>query len=187
MSKAELLEIAKPLICNKEVAKSFVDGVKTQTRRLPKDNGTRYKKGDILWIREPARIEFTFVRDGINMMDYRYLSDSGGTHRSKIPKKHLLKRWMVNNKGVPNGCIKEMARMFYRVIDVQYEKLNEMPHTYVSYEAEGIAFEDENGVPKLLDDMLQDWRTLWNSTAPKGRKWEDNPLVEVYQLEKINI
>jgi len=27
--------------------------------------------------------------------------------------------------------------------------------------------------------------TLWNSTAPKGYKWEDNPYVFVYEFEKV--
>jgi len=36
MTKKQLLEISKPLICNIEVAKAFVEKRKTQTRPLPK-------------------------------------------------------------------------------------------------------------------------------------------------------
>jgi hypothetical protein len=29
------------------------------------------------------------------------------------------------------------------------------------------------------------WINLWNSTAPKGYKWEDNPYVFVYEFERV--
>ena len=41
--------------------------------------------------------------------------------------------------------------------------------------------------PEFISDKpIKDWWiSLWNSTAPKGYKWEDNPYVFVYEFERV--
>lgn len=42
------------------------------------------------------------------------------------------------------------------------------------------------GFPRDKDDLFKWMRELWNSTAKKGYKWEDNPYVFVYEFERLN-
>ena len=38
---------------------------------------------------------------------------------------------------------------------------------------------------KNVNGAICSFRTLWNSTAKDGYKWEDNPYVFVYEFERI--
>jgi hypothetical protein len=91
-------------------------------------------------------------------------------------------KWIKNCEGVPNGCIKEMARMFYRVTEVRYQELQNISIDEIIEEGFEPAYRTQG---EDRDSGYEWWEDTWNATAPKGKKWEDNPLVEVYKLEEI--
>ena len=199
MNRNELLDISKPLICNTEVAKCFVDNRKTETRRLPKSETSdpRYKVNDILWVREPARV--TICHSLTDEISYRFLVDGkhGEQFTLKIPTRFINRKkkeddtlsprlpiWIIEEKGIPNGCIKEMARMLYRVIYVKYQELQFITIDEIIEEG-FIPASRTQGEDR--DSAYEWWEDMWDKTAPKGKKWGDNPLIEVYGLERIEV
>ncbi|MCK9549477.1 hypothetical protein [Aquamicrobium sp.] len=91
---------------------------------------------------------------------------------------------------------KKHARIFLKVTNVRGEKLQDM----ILYDIikEGFPF-DSNVSPRAMkhikatdrlwneqeSSMVQWWIKLWNSTAKDGYKWEDNPLIPIYDFERI--
>lgn len=140
---------------------------------------SKWKVGDILWVREPASVNgynFAYI-DGAQMR-CNYGSD-GKTVNVKIPDRFKSKisdfgyaKWIEKCQGIPNGCIKEMARTFLKVVNVRVERLQQIG--WDGIRAEGVVSETQ-------------WIRLWNKTAPKGYKWEDNPYVFVYEFEKVEV
>ena len=161
-TKQELLKIAKQMIVNLEVAKTM--DKKSQTRRVIPfkiytdannaitaysdtknmrsvkatiDNILQrsvWKKGDILWVREPVKIieHLPVGNYGTRWHDcdsamYQYLSDGGIGILLEIPERFKkIPKWIESCKGVPNGCIKEMARTFLVVTNVKVERLKDI-------------------------------------------------------------
>lgn len=168
---------------------------------------SKYKIGDILWAREPAKV---LNSHGDKYMTVEYLSD-GFITTLEYPERFAssLPRWIAECKGVPNGCIKEMARFFLKVTNVRVEQLHDISDDDCLKEGinsfgggqiadTGDYFETEYfiGEEKLSEDEMYyenetfeeaylAFANLWNSTAPKGYKWEDNPYVFVYEFERV--
>lgn len=149
----------------------------------------RYQIGETIWVREPAKIVIhtidcngewfrtiaEYIADGKQIdLDYDDIASD--------------KKWFQNCQGIPNGCIKEMARIFLKVTNVRVERIRNIcikdmiregyPHISVKeYEDRGTISDQEN---------ITEWfKNLWNKTAPKGYKWEDNPYVFVYEFERV--
>jgi len=218
--KQELLKKAnKCFIFNKEVAKLMPN--KTMTRRviqqkilneydLDKCIGITYSKsllslapykvGDIVWGREPARVvnysqdlvemTFKYADENIDTIEIpeRFLKDYGWDSQK------IKSKWILNKKGIPNGCIKEMARYFYKITSVRVEKLQDISDEDCI--KEGIEVEPES--LEWYKDYLVDYdnfnikfpkesfNSLWDKTAKKGvNDWDSNPYVWVIEYEKI--
>lgn len=152
---------------------------------------SQYQVGDVLWVREPVKV--TKACNDTLKMEFEYLSD--GTKKIiDIPKKYLDEYDFIKNNcflaklnqlhydkayiGVPNGCLKEMARIFLKVTNVRVERLQDI--TTMDIQKEGI---DILGLTQNL--IYQKWEILWDSTAKKGYRLEDNPFVFVYEFERI--
>ena len=147
-----------------------------------------YKVGRTYWGREPAKVTDHIINENSGAIYYQY-SDSEDVNVINLPKKFRGSKWVLNHQGVPNGCIKEMARNFYKIKSVRLELLQE------------ISWEDakKEGVNKILDyndvhpeigmpssDYITPFKTLWNSTAKAPYRWEDKPFyVWVTEYEKI--
>jgi hypothetical protein len=204
----EVIANAKQMIVNLEVAKTM--DRKTNTRRLIKNilptdclelkqkdgqtylkvtyqNGVyreekpQYKVGEVYWIREPVQV--TRCDDILRQYDYKFVADGKNVYQANIPPKYIAGQnriisanWIKNLHRVPNGCIKQMARTFVKITNVRVERLQDITNQDLIFE--GYHFEDEQ-------DVKVWWEELWNSTAPKGYKWEDNPYVFVYEFERI--
>lgn len=208
----------KPMMVNLEVAKTMP--FKTQTRRLD----TKWKVGDVLWVREPAKVDICFTEE----FYFRYLSDDDEYKLFTMPipnrliKDGFVVDWMVHCNGIPNGCIKEMARTFLRVVDVREEFLQDITEEDAIKEGVSLFSKDLSGSKQMYENYTRgkdkyeflsnvydqdrikrdfvnmhglgwlrhavtSFATLWNSTAPKGKKWEDNPKVKVITFEHIKI
>lgn len=153
---------------------------------------SKYKTGDILWVREPARInneydgnlDFTYLADNMEItipMPYRLYKDVGNGFLD-------LPEWIFKNRGVPNGCIKEMARIFLKVTNVRVERLCDISDDDCQKE----------GARPSVDGNAKDWkynengwhrtfRQIWDKTAQEGYKWEDSPYVFVYEFERMGV
>lgn len=220
-TKQELLEAAKQMVVNLEVAKNM--GRKSQTRRLPKgknaqvllknlfnnynnysydsfiESESQWKIGDVLLVREPAKtIRSVFREMDKNVaLKYKYLSD-GEVRWINLPEriKNGSSWFTERERGIPNGCIKEMARTFLIVTNVRVERLQDIE--YEDTLAEGFPvgeyelkkekthLNDTHGEVDYEEDCALEWFiNLWDRTAPIGYKWEDNPCVFVYEFEKV--
>jgi len=154
----------------------------------------KYQKGEIIWVREPVKI--TRCDNILRQYDYKYLADNANKYQVDIPERfiyHPLKadiecrsfpKWIQYSQGIPNGCIKEMARIFLKVTNVRVEKLESI--SYEDIVAEGFdvtLFDGTKG--QLKKEAKKWWINLWNKTAPKGYKYGDDVYVFVYEFERV--
>ena len=220
-SKQQLLEIAKPLVVNQTVAKLLKH--KTMTRRVVSNyliystkhdcieyqnkNGavdvsttkefidyvSKYKVGDIIWIREPAKIIHYSPAGNYggaeldDCADVQYLGDGEiFYHWDDFPEN--TKSWLWDCKGIPNGCCKSLARYFYKITSIKVERLQDISDEDIKKEGIDKWREYLETVPDF-DESLTDrelFEVLWNATAKKPYKWEGKPFVFVYEYELEN-
>ena len=176
----------KSIIFNTEMVKAILDGRKTQTRRLIKNN----KKGGLLENRG------YFYRDKFSYNATNNFDDFGKNKIVKLCSKYQAGDILyVKEKCVdeyPNGfcfrqdyeleewndknltkqwCNNINARIFLRVTNARVERLQDM-NMY-----------EETGSLNIFKHKK--YYDNWNSTAKDGYKWEDNPYVFVYEFERI--
>ena len=182
---------------NKDV--ELVNGIIEIHTTLARKISSKYKVGDVLWVREPVKV--TKACNDTLKMEFEYLSD--GTKKIiDIPKKYLDEYDFIKNNcflaklnqlhydkayiGVPSGCLKEMARIFLKVTNVRVERLQDIEFCDVF--KEGIELIQTDGSNKACGDRnlkaFNNFVNLWNSTVKDGYKWEDNPYVFVYEFER---
>jgi len=209
MTKQELLQQTKGYFSvNRDVSKLLPN--KTMTRRVIKNYDqniikaiwenitvtnskteqnfikkySKYKIGDVLWLREPVKIA---EHDGEFGSWIKYLSDNTKKYIC-ISDKYANKKWFLKCQSIPNGCLKEMARYFIKITDVKVERLQDIKPKDIY--KEGYLFaKTEHSLKEININYNKAYKwfiNLWNSTAPKDYKWEDNPFVFVYEFEYIN-
>jgi len=191
----------KPILFNTEMVRAILDGRKTQTRRVIKSKTVRaspftpsgledrhgaeikakYEVDDTLWVREPSRV----VENNYLTFDAQYLADKEFMWGLAVPERFIsdngdFPKWLTKCQGIPNGCIKEMARIFLKVTDVRVERLQDISHDDVYAEGFPIDYYEKGG-----ENFRHWWIDLWNSTSKDGYKWEDNPYVFVYEFERV--
>ena len=192
---------SKPILFNTKMVKAILDGRKMQTRRVfsktqlkyfdyaqklgemsSLDNlhendfayilqFSQYKVGDVLWVREPAKVKSPPIAT-CKKLTFKYLADNKITEIYLDDDFDYSKKWIQKCQGVPNGCIKLMARIFLKVTNVRVERLQDM-NMY-----------EETGSLNIFKHKK--YYDNWNSTAKDGYKWEDNPYVFVYEFERIH-
>jgi hypothetical protein len=100
---------------------------------------SQYKVGDVLWVREPAKVKSPPIAT-CKKLTFKYLADNKITEIYLDDDFDYSKKWIQRCQGVPNGCIKEMARIFLKVINVRVERLQDI--SSIGYEKEGYKWED---------------------------------------------
>jgi len=150
----------------------------------------KHKVNDILWIREPAKvliyedydahfeITYKFADGTVNSLTMEILINEYGLKDYEFENKYLSKKYMEQLKGIPNGCLKEMARYFVKIIDVRVERLKDISDEDII--REGVDIYDCD-----CHKLTNTFKNLWNSTAKAPYKWEDNPYVFVYEWEYL--
>ena len=143
----------------------------------------KYKVGDILYVREPAKVVSPPV-ETCKKLTFKYLADNKTTEIFLDNDFDYSKKWIQRCQGVPNGCLKEMARIFLKVTNVRVERLQDISVRDIEKESgwrrEIYSYSNKNKA------FLRDYCDFWNSTAKDGYRWEDNPYVFVYEFERIH-
>ena len=159
----------------------------------------KYKVGDVLWVREPAKV--IEINDYQDCFTFKYLADNKEETLSYLDKWEnkdgmTVPRWVENCQGVPNGCIKEMARIFLKVTNVRVERLqNISDEDCLKDGIENVTNYNPIELHRKFDTFRFNgccynsakyaFKNIWNSTAKDGYRWEDNPYVFVYEFERI--
>lgn len=146
---------------------------------------SKYKVGDILYVREPVKVMSPPI-ESCRKMSLKYLADNLYADIVLDKEFDISKKWIQRCQGVPNGCIKKMARIFLKVINVRVERLQDVLVQDIIREGYYNPDCTNHSKPHYFADMAKKWWiNLWNSTAKDSYKWEDNPYVFVYELERI--
>jgi len=165
---------------------------------------SKYQKGDIVWVREPVKVSHvgfdsfyftaTYLADGKEIkIDtpkrfVKYAIESDTLELIKSPK------WLDEGKGIPNGCIKEMARIFLKITDVRVERLQDISHEDILKEGVVVNTHSLEKYRKTYEEFDLsvreaydlEFEELWSKTAPEGYRWDDNPYVFIYEFERVN-
>lgn len=197
----------KPILFNTEMVKAILDGRKTQTRRvvnkeylgladidgnniyIEDEDGNhfnilettwaKYKVDDILYVRETFGSQQRTRYGGVGEFlvykaDYSNTLYHEGRHTTKKSDEVKWKPSIFMPK--------KYARIFLKVTNVRVERLQDI----ILDDIEKEGFNKSTGFfLHDLDNALDWWINLWNSTAKDGYKWEDNPYVFVYEFERV--
>lgn len=198
----------KPILFNTEMVIAILDGRKTVTRRVIKqqpthprfnnigwlgfDDGHGYKMrqpyhpGDILYVRETWRIVDYLDKASLK---FEYLADgkvSGFIDFTNLRLKKFLK-YISSKKWCPSLFMpKEAARLFLRVTNVSVARLQDITEDEIIKEGLGREPLDEVG-SDFFRGMFSD---LWDSTIKKADLdeygWDANPWVWEIEFERIS-
>jgi hypothetical protein len=192
----------KPILCNTEMVRAILEGLKTVTRRVVKPQPVHesgfWKLGGAAWsdnLREitPFPCHTLYNRAPYHPRDILYVRETwtvwDGNYEYKADVDDGYGPFCSNCTidictGYCNSVLKwrpsihmprEAARIFLRVTDVRVERLQEMPPYDIAFE----------GFRKQKDFIA-----LWNSTIkPSDRAiygWDANPWVWVIEFERIS-
>lgn len=208
MTREEILQIAKPILFNTQMVWAILDNRKKATRRIAKgiipfdDKGVYFnvfrrgewsgpmtkeqvieeyapcKVGDYLYVRETW---CNINKPGIEP-DYYYFADT------RICEDYMPSEWTWRPSiHMP----KQAARIFLRVTDVRFERLQDINGHGVL--AEGVDNGKSNPAMESRWENMQRmaFSELWNSTIPKKNLkkygWNANPWVWVIEFERIMV
>lgn len=145
-----------------------------------------YKCGDTLWVREPAKVE-SF--DGQNIHFWHQATRSN-EHSITLPDrfKENIPNWILKCQGVPNGCIKEMARTFIIITGLKVEKLTDISKEDALKEGVILSMQNEyiHHDTHIKECYKEAFEKLWESVNGRGSWMRDkDKYVVVYDLFKV--
>ena len=148
-----------PIAMCDEMVRALLDGRKTETRRIKKDDKPPYAPGDLLWVKEMLQRD---TIDGIA----RY------TRHNEPVIPFLCWRWkrdVLPSRFMP----KEAARLWLRVLEIGAGRMSDMRN-------EDFAAEGFSGFTRM-----NQFQNLWNRLHAKpGERWAENPWVWVIRFER---
>ena len=208
IERKEILSKAKSILFNTEMVRAILDGRKTVTRRIVKNNpeectskvvngvckicddkGGFYLPDDYVKVRSPYQVgDILYVRETWSEVETVYgvpyyiynADDKNGMHSSKSN----FSRWFPSIH-MP----KEAPRNFPRVTNVRVERLQDI--TPEQIDAEGCkeyAYSAKTG--ELLPSKPTWFKIKWDSTIKKSDLdkygWNANPFVWTIEFERID-
>lgn len=163
----------------------------------------KYKKNEVIGVREPVEITNFIDTDSYAELSFKYIADDvlGSISSDNKEEYELMdffeeklygKEWVKAGARVPYGCFSEMIRIFLKITDIKIEKLQDISYESIMDEGCDIDImncisQDGTSQEECINHNVRCWyKKVWNKTAPKGYKWEDNPDVFVYTFEVVN-
>ena len=143
-----------------------------------------------LWVRESVRLNYTSLKRKKRAGIFEYMADGTETDWIVIPSR--LKCLTMGHK-VPNGCFKELARIFLGITDIRVEMVQDI--TLEDIVAEGIRLPRENmrsasimTEKGILESMAKPAFTEpWDSINKKrGYGWSGNPFCWVISFRRVD-
>ena len=174
---------------------------------------SKHKKGDILWVREPVQVtdcNHLLEDSSVCRLEYKYKSDKDWERRiaekMDLPERLFTDignppKWALNRQSIPNGCIKEMARIFLRVTNVRVERLQDISDedclaegikqglidlykNYIDYTKGFIADKSYEFYGRNFSGIQMSFFTLISSIS--GEEFlQSNPYMFVYEFERV--
>lgn len=206
--REELLLKAKPILFNTKMVRAILDGRKTVTRRIVKNNpeectskvvngvckicddkGGFYLPDDYVKVRSPYQVGgILYVRETWYYETfYEDTDDITDLPFGNCSWRYVYKADRPNYPVIPDHwhpsihMPKEAARIFLRVTDIRIERLH--PMVLEDLEAEGL-----NTVCGLYV-TTSNFADLWDSTIKKSDidkyGWAANPFVWVIEFERV--
>lgn len=177
----------KPILFSTTMVQAILEGSKTTTRRVMNPQPSsgirisvfvisgladghgrelkpRYLPGDVLWVRE------TWAKN-TDFADKSLVTPDGFIYKA-TGEYHMGMKWR------PSIFMpKEAARIFLRVTDAGYQRLQDINSDGI--ENEGVNVEGLN----TGEEYRYAWKTLWDGiNAERGYGWDQNPWVWVYRF-----
>jgi len=189
---------ARPILFQSEMIRAILDGRKTQTRRVIKDEPVLSmaeitdkhclfrcpygQPGDLLWVRE------TYCLDG--QLDNIKPSEGDKTEPVYYPANEMIRqpscRMLAVGKTRPSIHMPRWAnRITLEITNIRVERLQDISDD--DAQAEGIEQKytcicPNNGIYATENDVYDDFRNLWQSINGDD-SWEQNPWLWVIEFK----
>lgn len=201
-----------PIHFNQDMVRALLEGRKSQTRRpiknqdyIPVDYDSwgdearaavarqfaRYTVGGLLYVRE--RVQYLGVDSTTNKHLFGYVADRKEIQLDRLPSRIKPIKFL---NCVPNGCFKELARIWLKVTGIRVERVQDISPAdcicegiietqvqvgrHFDLQPLYVAFPDKDGG---FRSAVEAFECLWQSCYPES--WERNDHVFVYDFERI--
>jgi hypothetical protein len=182
----------RPILFNTQMVKAILNGQKTQTRRILKQDAPCPfgQAGDRLWVRETwANIDTAPTWNGASMCE-----ESQNVYRADFGPEPVDWNWRPSIH-MPRAA----SRITLEITGIRVERLNDISKSDAV--AEGIEsfrpvpgdgpaetiykdYTGKNAVPYFITDPRESFRTLWESINAPG-SWGKNPWVWVIDFQDL--
>ena len=165
---------------NKDV--ELVNGIIEIHTTLARKISSKYKVGDVLYVRETFYPLYNDEDSCVYKADYPLHWTAVDAVYGDIETDTETEKRTVWKPSI--HMPKKYARIFLKVTNVRVERLQDISVRDIEKETgwrrEIYSYSNKNKA------FFKDYRDFWNSTAKDGYKWEDNPYVFVYEFERTH-
>ena len=155
----------------------------------------KYRRGDVLWVREMWGDYREFTEDGESGFFYLYKADyPDGARAVPLPeteKTDYAESWALPRWRPSIHMPRNAARIFLRVTDVRVERLQEI--TVAGLQSEGVippGYLSQYTTVGCAAEWFDDFKKLWEGTIKKADfplyGWDANPWVWVVEFERLD-
>lgn len=167
----------RPIIFSAPMVRSIINGTKSQTRRIAKDQGGITSSdnpygdaGDLLWVKESWRTLAQY--DNVKPT----LIPINAPIEFKADQNRSFSEAMSEKWRTPLFMLKRFSRLVLEITNVRYEKLIECS------QLDAIA----EGVGSVNSNPIAQYKALWEDLHGLG-SWDKNPWVWVIEFRSLRV